>query len=160
MRKLYKIILGEATARISVLVLALSEVWELLLGLVGEALLEEIFLKVGRREEDASHLTSTLIVDQYLPKLIPQRHFHSHKKQAATCDQIVQHIMCFKMVYTFVPISFGCWKGSGFRTCSSDCDSFPPFHSKPWRNFLHHFLLCYSLAKGKNSSTSPLEFSF
>lgn len=90
MRKLYKIILGEATARISVLVLALSEVWELLLGLVGEALLEEIFLKVGRREEDASHLTSTLIVDQYLPKLIPQRHFHSHKKQAATCDQIVQ----------------------------------------------------------------------
>lgn len=66
MRKLCKIILGEATARISVLVLAPSEVWELLLGLVGEALLEEIFLKVGRREEDASHLASTLTVDQYL----------------------------------------------------------------------------------------------
>lgn len=28
-------------------------------------------------------------------------------KQAATCDQIVEHLMCFKMVYTFVPISLG-----------------------------------------------------
>lgn len=58
MGKLCEIILGEATARIVVLVLALRGGWELPLGLAGEVLLKEIVLtqsgEEGRRCQSSS----------------------------------------------------------------------------------------------------------
>jgi len=62
------------------------------MGLAREALLEEIVLT--QSGEEGGRCQSSVQVSSIC---------HSRIKQAATCDQIVQHIVCLKMVYTFVP---------------------------------------------------------
>lgn len=137
MGKLCKITLGKATSNISVLALALRECWELPLGLAARVLLKEIVLKWGGgREMPAIWLK----IDQHLPKIIHQRHFHSHIERTATCDRTAAHHVCKDGLF---PCASPAWvlEGIWIQNLLKRPQQFPSFHSKPWRNFLHHPLV-------------------